>query len=174
MNTIRTTIGYVSTLLRPLGFGTARNASIAGIYNYVPIYEGIGTSGQPTELDFVLIAEAGYRTVVNLAPHNAENSLADERGTVTNLGLRYIHIPVNFKNPTNDDFDQFVKTMLESSGTKVWVHCAANMRVSAFIFRYRRDVLKEDEEIAAKDMAKIWEPFGVWSEFVRKSEKGAR
>lgn len=35
---------------------------------------------------------------------------------------------------------------------KVWVHCAANMRVSAFIYRYRCTVLGEDRDTAARDL----------------------
>lgn len=81
-------------------------------------------------------------------------------------GQLQLHIAVDFKHPTEADFEQFVRTLKQQNETKTWVHCAANMRVSAFMYRYRRDVLGEDEALAAADMRKVWEPFGVWKAFV--------
>jgi hypothetical protein len=37
----------------------------------------------------------------------------------------------------------------------IWLHYAANMRVSAFLLRYRRDVLKESTATAKLDLDKI-------------------
>ena len=53
---------------------------------------------------------------------------------------------------------------------QLWVHCAANMRLSAFMYRYRVCVLGVDKRVARSDLNKIWEPFGVWKKFV-ESEK---
>jgi hypothetical protein len=48
----------------------------------------------------------------------------------------------------------------------VHVHCIANYRVSAFFYRYRRDVLGMDEDRVRADMEQIWHPEGVWATFV--------
>ena len=48
----------------------------------------------------------------------------------------------------------------------VHVHCIANYRVSAFFYRYRRDVLGMDETQARGEMEAIWHPEGVWAAFV--------
>ena len=50
---------------------------------------------------------------------------------------------------------------------KVWLHCAANIRVSALLFRYRRDVLKESTATAKLDMDKIWQSMGVWEQCIK-------
>ena len=113
-----------------------------------------------------LIRDAGFQTIINLAPHGVENSLPNEAAVVEGLGVNYIHIPVDFTNPTDADFDQFSSTLQSLEGKKTWVHCAANMRVSAFTYRYRRDVLKQDASVIEKDLHRIWEPFGVWQKFV--------
>ena len=126
------------------------------------------TSGQPTEAQFKLIKEAGIQRVINLAPHGVENALKDEAGTLHELGLPYVHIPVDFGDPTDDDFHQFCTAMKEAGDERLWVHCAANMRVSAFIFRYRRDVLGEDPALAEKDLHRIWQPSGVWKRFIAR------
>jgi hypothetical protein len=45
-------------------------------------------------------------------------------------------------------------------------HCIANYRVSAFFYRYRREVLGMDEAQARADMEQVWRPNGVWATFV--------
>jgi protein tyrosine phosphatase (PTP) superfamily phosphohydrolase (DUF442 family) len=149
-------------------FDLSKN-TLEGIYNYYMISETIATSGQPTEKQFNLIKEAGYKTIINLAPHSAENSLPDETSLLNKLGLKYSHIPVDFKNPTDENFTQFVVAMNKASTEKTWVHCAANMRVSAFIYKYRCEVLKENSDMAKSELEEIWEPLGVWKEFVSKT-----
>lgn len=171
LNLIKTVFGYGLTLLQkhtPLSF--ERN-SIEGIYNYLPIRYGLSTSGQPTEKQMALIKQAGFTHVINLAPHHVENALKDEAATLEQLGLRYIHIPVDFKAPTDANFQKFVNTMEVLADENVWVHCAANMRVSAFIYRYRCEVLKEDAARAKRELHKIWKPIGVWQHFVSAADQ---
>ena len=166
-NTLKTTLGFVrSVLARFLPF-LARNECLDDIYNFLEIEDVYSTSGQPSESQFHLIKEAGHKLVVNLAPTSMlENSVVEEASILQELGLEYVHIPVDFKNPTETDFEQFVEAIQDREN--VWVHCAANMRVSAFTYRYRTQVLKQDEEQARADLQKIWEPVGVWSEFLAR------
>jgi hypothetical protein len=53
-------------------------------------------------------------------------------------------------------------------GQRVYVHCAANMRVSAFVFlrRVLRDTKSRAE--AERDLKRIWNPDGVWREFLNQ------
>jgi hypothetical protein len=66
-----------------------------------------------------------------------------------------------------------VETMNGLAGSDVWVHCAANMRVSAFVYRYRREILAESDAAALKDLHRVWEPFGVWKSFVDANREDA-
>ena len=136
------------------------------IFNFLPISPTLVSSGQPSELQFRRIASAGFCTVINLAPHGAENALDDEARVVRTFGLHYMHIPVDFKKPTDWDYKRFCHAMKEAGEQPVWVHCAANLRVSAFLFRYRVEKLGITEEIATRDLEKIWTPFGVWKDFI--------
>jgi len=43
--------------------------------------------------------------------------------------MTYIHIPVDFQNPTDQDFDQFCAVMEQLKDVPVHVHCIANYRV---------------------------------------------
>lgn len=142
---------------------------MSDVYNYLDIDGLFATSGQPSETQFKLIHDTGYETVINLAPNSVlENAVVNEREILSGLGIEYIHIPVDFKNPTSSDFDRFVNSLRDNEDRKVWVHCAANMRVSAFTFRYRRSILGEDEKAAEDDLRKIWDPVGVWKEFINR------
>ena len=80
--------------------------------------------------------------------------------------MTYIHIPVDFQNPIDQDFEQFRSVMEQLSEVPVHVHCIANYRVSAFFYRYRRDVLGMDETQTRAEMETIWHPEVVWAAFV--------
>ena len=166
LNTLKTVFGFLETLVTRYTPLDLSKDSLEGIFNFLPISPSLFTSGQPTEAQFRLIKEAGIQRVINLAPHGGENALADEAGTLSELGLPYVYIPVDFRNPTEDDFTAFCSAMQEAEDERLWVHCAANMRVSAFIFRYRRDVLGEDPTLAEEDLHRIWQPNGVWKRFI--------
>jgi len=158
-------------MLRKLtGVGLRANR-LDAVYNYRKISDRLHTSGQPSAGQFSAIRDAGFKHIVNLAPHGTENALADEAAVLSALGLEYFHIPVDFNNPTEEDFAQFVAILQAQENQPLWVHCAANMRVSVFIYRYRRDILKEAEELIRKDLNAIWEPFGVWRKFLGFSKK---
>jgi uncharacterized protein (TIGR01244 family) len=139
-----------------------------GIYNWARLDERITTSGQPTESQLADIRALGIRHVVNLALHTHEKALPDEAGSVSRLGMTYIHIPVDFQNPTNEDFAKFCAVMEELNDVPVHIHCIANYRVSAFFYRYRRDVLGWDDTAARASMDAIWRPEGVWADFIRR------
>lgn len=126
----------------------------------------IGTSGMPKAEHFGEIAKAGFTTVINLALPTSDNALPNESDLVTRAGMTYVHIPVLFDAPNGRDYERFEKIMKAVKGERVFVHCAANMRVSAFMFLFRlRNGLTHRAEAEA-DLKKIWEPDDVWREFM--------
>ena len=166
-STTKTLLGFVRAFFSRRVPFLKQSESLDGIYNYLLIDDLFATSGQPSERQFELIKDAGYETVINLAPSSIiENSVVDESNLLTRLNLRYIHIPVDFKRPTEEDFQAFVEVLDKFASRKIWIHCAANMRVSAFVYRYRRQVLGESGATALDDLHRIWEPVGVWKTFV--------
>ncbi|MDX6516573.1 MAG: hypothetical protein QOH73_2239 [Gaiellaceae bacterium] len=146
---------------------------LATIYNVRAVDERLCTSGQPTVEQLERIAAAGYETVVNLALHDDPRySLPDEAGTVSSLGMTYVHIPVDFAAPTEADLRAFMAACDDHRGERVWIHCAANMRVSAFLGLYR--VLGEGwpRERAFELMDELWEPNAVWAAFIESMLDG--
>jgi protein tyrosine phosphatase (PTP) superfamily phosphohydrolase (DUF442 family) len=139
------------------------------IYNWRRLDDRITTSGQPTEQQLADIQALGVRHIVNLGLHTHEKALPDEAASVGRLGITYIHIPVNFQNPTDGDFAKFCAAMGHLKDVPVHVHCIANYRVSAFFYRYRRDVLGVNEAEARAEMEQVWHPEGVWAAFIGRS-----
>lgn len=141
--------------------------SVNGIYNYRQATPDLATSGQPHEAQLQAIADAGYEVIVNLALHDDPRySLTDEASSVKALGLDYIHIPVQFDAPTEGDLVKFFEAMESHKDRRVWVHCAANMRVSAFLGLYWRIRGGWPEHRAFALLRDIWQPNAVWTEFI--------
>ncbi len=141
-------------------------ASLSTIYNFRSLGDSLGTAGQPTPAQLQSIRDAGFRAVVNLALPTSDNAIPNEGSLVTGLGMAYVHIPVDFKAPTAQDFSAFCCVMDAFHDRPVFVHCAANMRVSAFLFLYRvlhKNVPASD---AQRDLHAVWQPDEVWSRFI--------
>ena len=171
-NTFTTVLGYMGTRVRQRLGVEGNLESLFDIFNFIQLDDRVATSGQPTEAQFGLVKEAGYSTVINLAPKSHENALGNEDEILERMGIRYIHLPVVFTNPTRDDFERFIGALESCDDDRVWVHCAANMRVSAFFFKYRTERLGWSAEQAKADLHKIWEPaklMGVWQDFIDKA-----
>jgi protein tyrosine phosphatase (PTP) superfamily phosphohydrolase (DUF442 family) len=141
---------------------------LEAITNFVALADDIGTSGQPTREQFADIASAGYEAVINLALPTSDHALADEGSIVTALGLAYVHIPVLFDAPKLADVRAFIGVMRALEGRRKWVHCVANLRVSAFCFHYLHHVRGLDAEAARSPMFEKWEPrmTPVWRELL--------
>jgi len=133
----------------------------------------ITTSGQPSGAQLEGLHGLGVRTIINLGLQSHEKALPDEHAAVTALGMRYVHIPVDFSRPTAEDFTRFCDAMAVDRDHPVHVHCIANFRVSAFIYLYQRDVLNVPEVEARALMDSVWQPGGVWAGFIGDDSRAA-
>jgi len=143
--------------------------SISDIYNYVQFNDAIATSGQPLENEFDAIAAVGCKAVVNLAMHNSDDAVANEGSIVTALGMSYFHIPVPFEAPTVTQLKLFINVMQCLTHEKMWVHCAANFRVAAFMYQYQRLVVGLATDDAKSSVFEYWHPDKVWQDFMMLS-----
>lgn len=128
------------------------------------------TAGQPTEQQLAAVAGEGFEVVINLALHDDPRySLPDEPGVVRSLAMQYVHIPVQFGAPMSEDLQRFCDAMDAARDRKVFVHCAANKRVTAFLGLYRVLRLGWNEAEAFEPMREIWEPDAVWAAFITRA-----
>ncbi|MDD3055559.1 MAG: protein tyrosine phosphatase family protein [Aliarcobacter sp.] len=139
------------------------------ILNHIKINELISTSGQLKIEEFELIANEGFEVVINLAVPTTSNSLENEDKIVSNLNMSYIHIPVSFENPKISDLKLFINILQSLGANKVWIHCAKNYRVSAFIYVYHKYILHTPFEEIDLSIFDIWQPSLVWQELMKVS-----
>jgi protein tyrosine phosphatase (PTP) superfamily phosphohydrolase (DUF442 family) len=140
---------------------------VTDIYNFRPIEDALSTSGQPTEAQLPELAAEGYEIIINLGLHDDPlYSLPDEKGLVEELGMAYVHIPVQFDDPTKDDLLAFFRAMERYKNKKVHVHCFANMRITAFLGLYRMFKQGKPKDEAFEPMRSVWESNDVWSSFI--------
>lgn len=130
------------------------------------VFDWLWTSGQLSQGDVLALPDLGIEVVINLALPSSPSALPAEADLVTGLGLAYVQIPVEWEHPLAEQFSQFVGVLKAFAGRKIWVHCALNMRVSAFVYLYRKLVLGEGEENAIFPMRDIWVPNETWQEFM--------
>ena len=134
------------------------------IKNFVQLTDHVATAGQPTLDEFQLIADSGYRYVINLGMLNHPHAVAEEDRVIAELGLTYIHIPVKFDAPTKEQVKFFCHLMDSLKGAKIFVHCIMNFRVSAFMYHYLSKVEQLNDEQAKSLMFDYWELDPIWSD----------
>jgi protein tyrosine phosphatase (PTP) superfamily phosphohydrolase (DUF442 family) len=140
--------------------------SLGEIQNFVQVGDMIATGGQPSESQLKDVAAAGYQVVINLGLLDPKYCLRDEAGLVADLGMEYHHIPVVFTDPKPHDFVRFRDVMASHGTQKIFVHCALNWRVSAFVALYGERRLGWPRPRADAHMRIFWEPNEVWTDFV--------
>jgi protein tyrosine phosphatase (PTP) superfamily phosphohydrolase (DUF442 family) len=141
---------------------------VKDIYNYWFLNEKLSSSGMLTAEQMKEVADAGVQVVINLALKTSPGASPNEDSVVESLDMKYIHIPVEWNNPTKQNLEDFFNVMDAHKDDKVHVHCQANYRVSAFIMLYRVLKLRWKKADAIPVMEKMWNPedFPVWQKFI--------
>ena len=137
------------------------------ILNFIKINELISTSGQPKIEEFEFIAKEGFEVVINLALNSSSNAIENEDKIVSSLNMSYIHIPVDFENPRISDLKLFLNILQALGANKVWIHCAKNYRVSAFMYVYHKYILHTPFEEIDLSIFEKWQPSLVWQELMK-------
>lgn len=144
---------------------------IEEIRGFVSLSDNLATAGQPFEEQIRELAKEGFEVIINLGLLDPRYCLENEAGLVHSLGLEYRHIPVDFQAPKIEDLKQFFAAMEASQGKKLFVHCAANYRVSSFISLYGQAKLGWSLRQAEEHIEKLWEPNEVWARFIEVSRQ---
>jgi uncharacterized protein (TIGR01244 family) len=100
----------------------------------IKISERVSAGGQPDTADLKRLAQAGFKSVVNLradAEANQPLSPVAEQTEATAAGLDYRHVPVSVGNLSEAQVEAFRAAVAELPGP-VYVHCGAGQRACAF------------------------------------------
>ena len=93
------------------------------LFNFQKVDDHVYRGAQPTYSEFQDLAHMGIKTVVDLRDIG-EHSQADEQIVVTDLGMRYISIPMRGMSTPKDDQIAAVLTLLnDTTNGPVFVHC---------------------------------------------------
>ena len=140
----------IATLLLAIGvLAQAPAAQSTGaapdIRNFLQVTPNFCTGGQPRMEHFADLKKRGVKAVLNLrtpGEHRAE----EEKAAVEAAGLRYINVPVNYREPADADVDAFLKITDDPANRPMFIHCTAAIRVGAFwlIRRVVRDGMSWD------------------------------
>jgi protein tyrosine phosphatase (PTP) superfamily phosphohydrolase (DUF442 family) len=138
---------------------------------FLRISDQLATAGQIGYDEIPVIKNAGFDVVINLAPARKERN-GEEGFRVTEEGMTYVQIPVDWEKPSLRDLDLFIDVMKANQDRKVYVHCFANMRASAFVYLYRTMALGVPEDQARADLLKIWDPASepAWARFIEQAK----
>lgn len=146
-------------------------ADLATIRNYVKVSDDLATSGQIAYDQIQSLADAGYEVVVNLAVASESANML-EGYLVTQAGLTYVHIPVSWQEPSMRDLKMFFDVMEMNQDRKVFVHCFANMRASAFTYLYRTLVEGVPADEALESVSPVWDPMELeqWAGLINRAQ----
>ncbi|WP_417326978.1 protein tyrosine phosphatase family protein [Halarcobacter sp.] len=137
------------------------------ILNYIKINENISTAGQPSVEQFQQIKNENFDVVINLALSSATNALENEDKVVSELGMTYIHLPVDFEEPKISDLNLFLRIMSAIKDKKIFIHCAKNYRVTAFMYIYHKHVLNTPFENIDVSIFEEWSPSQNWQNIMK-------
>ncbi|WP_459661369.1 hypothetical protein ACL9Z5_001544 [Acinetobacter calcoaceticus] len=143
---------------------TTLEQSLAQIPTFSVIHEHLFSSAQPSIEQLKLIKEYGCSTVINLALSNAPNHIENEDRICLDLGLNYIHIPIDWETPSAEQcllvldlIDHLVQNEI------VWIHCTKNDRSSCLMYVYRQFYMNMDMPTSQDLLHEIWEPNETWT-----------
>jgi uncharacterized protein (TIGR01244 family) len=137
-----------------------------GIPNATFPEPGVMAAGQPTGEQLQLLAEEGYKTVIDLRPATEPHGY-DEPQAARENGMAYVNVPVDLQTLDQAAIDKFLEAMRKAE-RPVLLHCATSNRVGALYYAWL--VLEEDVPARAA-MAKA-KASGLRSpELVQKIEK---
>lgn len=156
------------------GYSSAQMDHEGPAMNYHRVSASLSTGGHFVADGLAALRDKGLQVVIDLRDKPPEGQ--EER--LAKLGIRWINVPVVWKDPKPFDFERFSEVMAENDGYNVLVQCQANYRASAMTYLYRLLVQHVPEDVAANDLNAVWEPDGRWraymDDIIASRSKGAQ
>ncbi len=134
-----------------------------GLRHFGVVAEGVlYRSGQPTPAELRdLITRYHIKTVVALRgsrdPADPDAWEQQERGVCDELGVRFVTLPSNHKNPpTEDQIRRFLDLMADPQHHPVLIHCRiGQQRTGMYCALYRVHMQGVDPETALREMDEL-------------------
>lgn len=156
---------FATTCLMLLLAGEPASAQHEGpAMNYLRIDERLATGGHLTDDGLAELKSQGIAVVVDLRDRPPEGYGERLRAE----GIEWINVPVVWRSPRVEDYEQFRATMQRHEDAHVLVQCQANYRASAMTYLYRvlEDGVSEAE--ARESMSAVWTAEGRWARYLEE------
>jgi uncharacterized protein (TIGR01244 family) len=137
---------------------------VPGVDNVGQPLEDLATAGQPEEEHLMRLAEAGYKTVIDLRT-SEEDPGFDEPGVVRRTGMEYVNIPVGHESIEDETFERFRGLMKDPERRPVLVHCSSANRVGALLIPY----LVLDEGKSTEEAEEVVANVGLQTDELRRA-----
>ncbi len=104
----------------------------AGIVNFSRVDAVVACGGATETSALEGLAKDGFKSVINLRQASEPNVNIDQNtARARELGLKYIHIPLNAQQPDPKVIDQFLAAIADKSNQPAYVHCGSASRVGS-------------------------------------------
>ena len=139
---------FTLLILLSLVQAQAPASELPPIRNFMKVTPEFCTGGQPRPEHFAQLKKDGVKAVLNLR-QPGEHRAAEEQDAVQQAGLKYFNIPVNYRTPTEESVDEFLRITDDPANRPMFIHCTAAIRVGAYwmIRRVLRDGMTYDEAL---------------------------
>jgi uncharacterized protein (TIGR01244 family) len=124
------------------------------IRNFLKVNDQFCTGGQPRMEHLEMLKKDGVKAIINLR-QPSEHRADEEEAKAKELGLRYFNIPVVYRDPKEEQVDEFLRITDDAENRPAFIHCTAAIRAGAFwmIRRVLRDGFTV--EAAEKEAEKV-------------------
>jgi uncharacterized protein (TIGR01244 family) len=141
------------TFLTISGLTVLARQDLTPIRNFLKVNDQFCTGAQPRLEHLEQLKADGVKAIINLR-QPSEHRAAEEEAEAKRLGLKYFNIPVVYRDPKDEQVDEFLKLTDDPANRPAFIHCTAAIRVGAFwlIRRVVRDgwTFEKAEEEARK------------------------
>ena len=156
-------------------------ADISETRNFYQFEPTVLTSGQPSATQLAEAADDGIEVVINLVPEHEGIFNPKEEEILSAQGIEYIHVPVNWRDPKAEEFQNFLNAMDRVGDRKVLVHCWANARASALVAAHRAIQAPDTKAAELEQLETIWSDVAgydftrdtIWQEYLADNIAGA-
>lgn len=107
-----------------------------GLMNASSPIEGVITAGQPEERHFKQLAEAGFKTVVDIRLPEEPRDGFDEPEVVRRAGMEYVNVPVGHETVDDETLDRLRELLRDPARRPMLVHCRSANRLGALLIAY--------------------------------------
>lgn len=131
-------------------------ATVPGVTNFVKLDSTIACAGATTAAGVGEVKKLGYKSIINLRQANEPGADVEaEAASAKQVGIRYVHLPLNSAQPDPAVVEQFLQAVAEPAAQPVFVHCASGNRAAALWMIKRLVVDGWETDKAAEEAAAL-------------------